>query len=120
MNWEEIKKKYPKGYESAKMWWIDEADLSQFEDFEPCSGLNINVRFLYDFFDESGIIIEVTLSYSNDINWFEYNIDLLDDRDDFYSSMEEPDYSEPYKTKTRTGAEEQAFLKAFEILEARL
>jgi len=35
-------------------------------------------------------------------------------------SMDEPDYCEPYKTKHRTEAEEQAFLKAFEILEEKM
>jgi len=109
MNWDLIKEKYPKAYQLWRKWgyYFNTQDKGR-------------VRRLYDFFDEQGIIIEISLSYFGDNNWYEYNIDLLKDRDAYIGSVDEPDYEEPYKTKTRTEAEEQAFLKAFEILESKL
>ena len=117
MNWKEIKEKYPKGYDSAKMWWIDEAGLSQFQDFNPCSGVNVNDRYLYDFFDEQGIFINVVRMWyfedtiENSLHEF-FDWEIIVERE-FVSDSE---VEEP----TRTEAEEQAFIKAFELLEQRL
>ena len=82
-----------------------------------CCDSFISDRDLFDFFDEQGIYININLSYVSDEGfWFEYEIDTFNKKTDC-CSMDESDYEEPYKTTTRTEAEEQAFLKAFEILE---
>jgi hypothetical protein len=109
MNWKSIKKKYPKAFKlldkTVDIFW--------------------DCRFLYDFFDEQGITVEVVFAYTRssynrgeNLEWFEYSV-----YSDFIPnccSRNEPDYCEPYKTKHRTEAEEQAFLKAFEILEEKI
>ena len=110
MDWELIKEKYPKASENLQKWAKGEEGFI----------IGADPRVLYDFFDENGIIIEITRSHSelkNFIGWFEYYIYL----DDILKtcSMDNKDYTEPY-TKTRTEAEEQAFLKAFEILNNKL
>ena len=107
MNWTLIKEKYPNSYKTALGWFGDLKDI-------------ITWRHLYDFFDEQGIYVNINLSYTAGKEiWFEYEIDTFNEKTDC-CSMDESDYDEPYKTKTRTLAEEQAFLKAFEILEGRL
>ena len=115
MNWNLIKEKYPKAYKEGQDWWVAHAEI-----YEPAFLFNIGNRFLYDFFDEQGVVVEVVFAYNNtdEIYWFEYYIyknGVLQ-----FCSMDEPDYEEPYKTITRTEAEEQAFIKAFEILEDKL
>ena len=107
MNWKIIKEKYPKAHKYL---------------FDHCKvAIDIDKsRFLYDFFDEQGIYIEIELCYLKDKTiWFEYDINSPF-WDDSICAMNEPDYEEPYKTKTRTEAEEQAFLRAFKILEEKL
>ena len=87
MNWKIIKEKYPKAYELA------------LKNSNPafCD------RLLYDFFDSQGIYAIINRSPAD--NEFFWSIDIGKDFCD-------GDY-----TNTRTEAEEQAFLKAFEILE---
>ena len=93
MNWNLIKEKYPKAHKYL---------------FDHCKvAIDIDKsRFLYDFFDEQGIYVIINRSPAD--NEFFWSIDIGKDFCD-------GDY-----TNTRTEAEEQAFLKAFEILEDKL
>ena len=118
MDWELIKEKYPKAWE--KFFLFRAKANAEADGVDSLDGDIFKNRDLYDLFDENGIIIEITRSHSelkNFIGWFEYYIYL----DDILKtcSMDNKDYTEPY-TKTRTEAEEQAFLKAFEILNNKL
>ena len=136
MNWRKIKEKYPKAFRKYAIWkWQDEnpkilengniffeqvfVESRMIATAEMKLQDEIAIRLWYDFFDEQGIYIEITLAHTKDWDiWFEYLICSKKLKDDF-CSMDEPDYCEPYKTKTRIEAEEQAFLKAFEILEKK-
>lgn len=104
MNWKKIKDKYPKAFKEGQDWWVAHA-----EKYEPAFLFNIGNRFLYDFFDEQGIYIEACVPLSGDeginaFGWMIYPRGVLSD----------------FEYKTRIEAEEQAFLKAFELLEQRL
>jgi len=105
MNWKEIKKKYPKSIELLKEWLFlklgNEGDLG----LNMISGLFHTERRLYDFFDEQGIII--LINYAS--QYWNYTINNF-----FIGKSKERD------NITRKQAEEQAFLKAFEILEKSL
>lgn len=98
MNWNEIDNKYPKAYKEFGN-WIDK------------DGYDTD-RDLYDFFDEQGIYIHI------------YNTRILA----WYWEIEEyrngrlynEDIECPISYKSRKEAEEQAFLKAFFILEEKL
>ena len=109
MDWTKIKENFPKAHTEAKKWWIGEADLSQFEPFELCEGVNVNFRYLYDFFDEQDIYVEV-YPVNIDINFraMDWSYDISNES------------IEVYGYKTRTEAETEAFEKAFQILEERL
>ena len=103
MNWTLIKEKYSKAFElmdmSFDIFWEKDREANK-------------CRFLYDFFDEQGIIIDIAPTFSKEvdgktefyIDWWIDDIPVAESREHY---------------KTRTEAEEQAFLKAFEILEAR-
>ena len=80
MNWEEIKEKYPKAYNKS----------------QPVSNGRW-FRYLYDFFDENGIYIELVRVCD-----FWYYLGCLKAHD------------------TRTEAEEGAFIEAFKMLERKL
>jgi len=98
MNWKEIEKKHPKGYEKYLDW-------NHSDDCPSVECYQFNKRDLYDFFDEQEIYCSVYSKDSikgkiwwNDIGAFGRYI--------------------PLKTReSRREAEEQVFLKAFEILE---
>lgn len=113
MNWNEIKEKYPKGFKLLSEY------NKQFR-YENGSWYDINgigfdyyiERDLFSFFDEQGIHIMIDRDYDfadecysdvweNDITDLKTNKRYIDNK--FYDS--------------RTLAEEQAFLKAFGILE---
>ena len=104
MNWKIIKEKYPKAYKEGQDWWVAHAEI-----YEPAFLFNIGNRFLYDFFDEQGIYIEILKmfdgNYTTPTGFYFYIDDYTRDE---------------YSADTRTLAEEQAFIKAFEILEDKL
>lgn len=110
MNWNLIKEKYPKVADKLiKHYQIDDSLIGYryfMEDYLR--------RNLYDFFDGEGIIIEIGFSPGNKVlpgdTVFYYDF-CIDD----FPVAESKDYY-----KTRTEAEEQSFLKAFEILEEKL
>lgn len=97
MNWNEIKKDYPKSFDlldkAVDIHWELEPERYQ------------RLRFLYDFFDELGIYIIIGHSPADKEFFYTIDIDMNCIDGDYY--------------KTRYEAEEQAFLKAFEILEDR-
>ena len=96
MNWKIIKEKYPKAHKYL---------------FDHCKvAIDIDKsRFLYDFFDEQDIYIMMILEwdFDNKKRW-DFWIDYVEKRID--SGLYD----------TRTEAEEQAFLRAFKILEDKL
>ena len=104
MNWNLIKEKYPKAYKEGQDWWVAHAEI-----YEPAFLFNVGNRFLYDLFDEQGIVIGIEVLYYDGF-WFTPTITVMWDTD---TNMK-------IGSQSRTEAEEQAFLKAFEILEDKL
>ena len=66
-------------------------------------------RWLYDFFDEQGIICYS--DYSNDVNNFGYTISI---------SKETKLFSIKYGYNTRIEAEKDMFMEALDVIESRL
>ena len=102
MNWNLIKEKYPRAlsrYTNISISLLAMADFSQYQR---------NIRDLYDFFDGEGIYIDVRPFYYD--GW------------QFLSSLVTPGLEsiDCEGGATRTEAEEQAFMKAFEILEEKI
>ena len=105
MNWQEkfvqiIMKQYPKSialmrgnFKSSQIWKLQYMS---------------NPRLLYDFFDEQGIYINIARWEEAEVWAYRIIIGIKE-----YISFE---ITHP----TRTEAEEQAFIKAFEILEDKL
>lgn len=108
MDWKEIKESCPKAYKRGQDWWTDNIEHYQRNGIvDEYESLTVSERFLYDFFDGEGIYITVRP--------YNFRVDKW-----FYAFWGiEVDY-EMLKAKTRTEAEEQAFLRAFEILELKL
>ena len=112
MNWTERQKKYPKSIVLIKKWLHLKLDKEGDFGLNQISKLFHTERRLFDFFDGEGIIIYIYDSmpwcaekiFSCTISWEE-----KEERKSYYV----------YEFKTRTEAEESAFLKAFEILEQR-
>ena len=101
MNWTLIKEKYPKAEELADNWGDTHTiDWRQSD------------RWLYDFFDEQGIYINISREYL----WEgEYDTNPRREWQGFIEYEPSSEATDFYNT--RTEAEEQAFIKAFEILE---
>ena len=97
-NWNEIKEKYPKAYHKSQQWFGKLRDI-------------ITWRHLYDFFDEQKLIIQIGYWADELKYWFDIYEPLMEDG---HCSGNGEEYN------TRTEAEEQAFIKAFEILENKL
>ena len=106
MNWTEIKEKYPKAFGLLES-FLKGKELMAMEqrNRHPITVM----RFLYDFFDEQGIIINVYNFFGN--FWW----DIKEHYTRVFAEHAKEDQS-----KTRTEAEGKAFEKAFEILEAKL
>ena len=101
MNWNEIKEKYPKAYEKYAM-WHNYKNPNRIIKKRECDD-----RDLYDFFDEQGLCITVRPWNLRLDKWL-YTIWNIDEDTTLIAHP------------TRTEAEEKAFVKSFEILEARL
>lgn len=115
LQWALIKEKYPKAYTLLTKdgaYSIHEDGL--FEWVEEYSYL-YPLRDLYDFFDENEIIIGIMWTPGGNVLPSEYMVFAYDFCIDGLPAFESKGYY-----KTRTEAEEQAFLKAFEILEDKL
>lgn len=128
MNWREIKKKYPKAYRKLRKWvylldptWYnnisEQYDNKSDARYEFIQTLNNHTdcvfnqhRDLYDFFDEQDLIIQI--HYNRE---FSFSTLLYTNYDPYNG---EYFYYRHYKT--RTHAEQEAFTKAFELLEERL
>lgn len=122
MNWQEIKEKYPKAFVLMHNFQHKELaykepyppivlkDLSRFQE-------NYGIRFLYDFFDGEGIWISIMRNH-----YYEDNMDNSLHEFFDWSITVDSEYVADGEVEelTRTEAEEQAFLKAFEILENKL
>ena len=96
MNWTQINKKYPKATKKAFNWR---------------SFLKEHERDLYDFFDEQKIFIEISLFCATNFKNWCYDI--------IFSGSLFSDFVETH-INSRKEAEQQAFEKAFEILERQL
>jgi len=99
LQWQKIKEKHPKAYDT--LWYWDAKFGVQ------VINRGDYTRFLYDFFDENEIIINICFAISE--AWY-YNIDT----DVFFCTANDDTF------KSRTKAETAAFTKAFEILEEKL
>jgi hypothetical protein len=71
-----------------------------------------NIRDLYDFFDEQGIIIEIGVDWTMEPKYC-YRVIR-----DYWGDDRQRKWSDLFYKRTQ--AEEQAFLRAFEILENKL
>ena len=111
MNWNLIKEKYPKAYKEGQDWWVAHAEI-----YEPAFLFNIGNRFLYDFFDEQGIIIQIKFFWKAEVLGKKWSYEISNDFEYIYSS----NLNDSITYSNRTEAEEQAFIKAFEILEDKL
>lgn len=145
MNWETIKEKYPKTIEIFMNWWMRNnafkdlekrfvvtkygfaieslKTVSKFKGNETCKRWTCYTRhdndngnrFLYDFFDGERISIEVSWYHSDNPT-----IGIIWDADITDFNCPAQIYEVVDNCDSRTEAEEQAFLKAFEILENKL
>lgn len=77
------------------------------------------IRDLYDFFDENGVFITISVDYYgiNEHNPLQYSGDT---GDVYYWINVNWVYEDNVEYRTRTEAEQFAFTKAFEILENKL
>jgi len=107
MKWKEIKEKYPKGWERACKWGFAEGWDTELEEGEMTFDF-YPMNFFY-FFDEQGIVINIESYVTPKRFEFEFWIDSLDEKKIVSITFK--------KFKSRKEAEEQAFLKAFELLE---
>jgi hypothetical protein len=110
MNWKEINKKYPNAVDVLCDWLniIKTPDAKKNIGLMQISELFHTTRRLYDFFDKEDIYISVYLKdyISHNVWWTDICA-----------------FGRPIALKTlnsRSAAEKQAFLKAFEILEEKL
>ena len=112
MNWKEIKEKCPRAFKFyTKKYGFVDTEIAQ-NNLLLMLGDDLDRR-LYDFFDEQGIIIDIAPTFSKKVNGkTEFYIDWW--IDDMPAAESNKNY------KTRAEAEEQAFIKAFEILENKL
>ena len=99
MNWDEIKEKYPKAWFELKSWNYQILDNPFGED-----------QRLFYFFDEQGIIIVLSYIKGDVVDWWDYSI--------YQYGVVVINSGE--SLHHRTTIEEQAFEKAFEILENKL
>ena len=100
MNWNKIKEQCPKASKIFQKWGADD------EEFIMCA----DPRCSYDFFDEQGIIIVLSYIKGDVVDWwdysiYQYGIVIINSGESLHH---------------RTTIEEQAFEKAFEILEDKL
>ena len=100
MNWNSVKKDTPKAFKKFAKWVDAESkDILQFE----LMMILKNERDLYDFFDEMGVFICILPAFSG-WDWEVYVDDEWIDSSDI-------------KNENRKEAEEEAFKRAFFILE---
>ena len=111
MNWKQISEQYPKAWEK----WFGKNKLS-FEHKSFGYDYLSSDRDLYDFFDQEGIIVQV--DYMMGERNFSYSIYILPKEINFAILGDLSGFNKHWST--RTEAEQQAFTKAFSILEERL
>jgi len=110
MNFEEIKKKYPEAWDKFHIWLWESMGLPPDEKLPDL----INDRFeslsgwLFNFFDEQGIVIVLDLDEKN-----QYKTWLFEISDNGHWEHIE------YGFQTRPEAKQASFTKAFEILEQK-
>ena len=125
MNFEEIKKKYPKAFKKFRNYELLGSsffceDLTDRKDlmwrWRNKLLINYHDRDLYDFFDKQDIIVQTAkLLTTNKIKWgWVISVVYRLTEDDIDSNAY---YSERYSYTSRIEAEEEAFMKAFELLE---
>ena len=110
MNWKEIKEKCPKALHKYNLYNWDGYENYKIDNYAPIVLKDLaktNNRNLYDFFDENGIRIALTID-----NQFGYEI--------YTNGFDEIEHSNIGWFYHRIEAETEAFNKAFEILENKL
>jgi len=122
VTWKEIRKKYPNAFNAFckfinlpyKEWKFIKTEKVVTNSFSASrQGYIIEHRWLYDFFDWNRVFVMIDKIYGWNIQ-FEYNFRGLEfDYEIFQSALER-------RFKTRCQAEENAFVKAFELLEMRM
>ena len=116
MNWEEIKNKSPKAFKGMAD-WVMKTQLyhtNPFIHFFNQKEQSNAYRILYDFFDEQEIFIDTYYTLSCFRGRIGFNKHIVDSQEWLRDSV----WTD--KRETRTEAEQEAFTKAFEILEERL
>jgi len=119
MNWTQIKENHPKAWDKFIQ---DQIPLCKAHtlDGELLLGdeptVEYQVRNLYDFFDEQGIMIDITPYHHNHKLYYSHNFPT----NEYYSECVGAVREYNSRLKTRKQAETQAFEKAFEILEDKL
>ena len=114
MNWEEISKKYPKGYSLLRGY----AKTSKPEFV--CSKIIKGIRYLYDFFDEQSIfiIVDLEIQHTRTIDEDGENPHYVPEG--FRFEIHDNSYCIAHSDKvykTRTETETKGFTKGFELLE---
>ena len=123
MNWKVIQKKYFKAFEKLK-WFYENIPLEINEEnvlgWYFTDGVHViqmwndlDRSWLYDFFDKQRLYIEVFIEEDYPIRW---GWKVLTFQDDYGTN----DYGNKSSLKTRKIAEEQAFIKSFQLLEEKL
>jgi hypothetical protein len=129
INWNEIKEKYPKGYEKFKYscyptdlkdseFWIDndrdDNPIIYYDGKEERSYIQLPLYLYYGllekFFDDNGIIIDIYYKFNFHFSYTIY----------YKNSMVFKSYFEDKTTYKRNEAKPAAIFKAFEILEKEL
>lgn len=134
MNWKEIKKKYPKAHDKAISYFCNNPSKEDLKRLYFCDTMihtgnndrwqvTFNIRYLYDFFDKQCIYVRIKTPFEHAtvntrsflFGWF---IQMpLNKSNNWCPKYIYEYYEETSKYKSRSKAEEVAFLKAFEILE---
>ena len=125
VDFKEISEKYPKAWGKLLEWQYNGENTGSWtmggtpNEFYPYPD---SIRTLYDFFDSEGIRVTVDIFEGYETQWHYYIFQPTPEgKDKVYKWEINPDIDiKEFSYLTRPEAEEQAFLKAFEILENKL
>jgi hypothetical protein len=115
MDWKKVKKKYPKSFEKLRDFGDPSSPLEIFliELNKRCKQVSY-YRFLYDFFDENGLLIDIEIMwFGSNRYYFIFEINGIHNQNIGF-------YDKEIARQKRKEIEEIAFLKAFELLEKEL
>lgn len=114
MNWSDIKEKNPKAWAKFITWQFANGSKYIMSPFDfLAQEWRWQKSYLFDFFDQLGIIIEIQASFDSRLNWawtINKPTGYIPEKLASFESI----------TRTRSEAEEDALTKSFEILEKTL